>query len=264
VSSPSSTPSPRVGDLLDGRVALVTGGASGIGLGMATAMARHGAAAVLACRRTETGEPAAEALRADGHDATCVRCDVTEPDDVHAAVAATLDRHGRLDCLVHNAVAGKASGPLQHPSDEGWRMLVASSLRASFECARAAHDALREVGGSLVLLTSAAGMEGSAATPLYGAVKAAQRGLAKGLAAEWGPDGIRVNCVAPVAHTPALAGAIDADPSLGERLEARTPLGRIGHPVDDIGPIAVFLASDLSRHVTGQTLSVDGGGFRGL
>ena len=82
MSSPSSTPSPRVGDLLDGRVALVTGGASGIGLGMATAMARYGAAAVLACRRTETGEPAAEALRADGHDATCVRCDVTEPDDV--------------------------------------------------------------------------------------------------------------------------------------------------------------------------------------
>lgn len=251
-------------NLLAGRVALVTGGASGIGLGMATAMARHGAAVVLACRRTQTGEPAAEALRADGHDATCVRCDVTEPDDVHAAVAATLDRHGRLDCLVHNAVAGNAPGPLLHSSEEGWRMLVASSLRASFDCARAAHGALREAGGSLVLLTSAAGMEGSAAMPLYGAVKAAQRGLAKGLAAEWGPDGIRVNCVAPVARTPALAGAIDADPSLGERLEARTPLGRIGDPVDDIGPIAVFLASDLSRHVTGQTVSVDGGGFRGL
>tara|TARA_Y100000814_G_scaffold76234_1_gene48063 strand:- start:51 stop:374 length:324 start_codon:yes stop_codon:yes gene_type:complete len=107
-------------------------------------------------------------------------------------------------------------------------------------------------------------MEGSAAIPLYGVVKAAQRTLAKGLAAEWGPDGIRVNSVAPLALTPAFDTAIVADPSLIKRLEASTPLGRIGDPVEDIGPVAVFLASELSRHVTGQTLVVDGGGFRGL
>ncbi|MEC9395928.1 MAG: SDR family oxidoreductase [Actinomycetota bacterium] len=259
-----SNPTTTGEGLLAGRVALVTGGASGIGLGMATAMAQHGAAVVLACRRTETGEPAAEALRADGHDAICIRCDVTRPGEVHSAVAKALERHGRLDCLVHNAVAGQTGGALVDRPGTGWRLLVASSLRASFECAQAAHGALRETGGSLVLLTSAAGMEGSEAMPLYGAAKAAQRGLAKGLADEWGPDGIRVNCVAPLARTPALAGAIEADPSLGERLEARTPLGRIGDPAEDIGPVAVFLASDLSRHVTGQTVSVDGGGFRGL
>jgi len=250
--------------LLAGRVAVVTGGASGIGLGMTTAMARHGAAVILACRRTETGEPAAEALRDEGLDAMCVRCDVTETGDVEAAVAATLEQHGRLDCLVHNAVAGNAAGPLLDASDRGWRMLVASSLRASFECARAAHIALRAAGGSLVLLTSAAGMEGSAVMPLYGVAKAAQRTLAKGLAAEWGPDGIRVNCLAPLARSPSLDMAIAADPSLGERLVSRTPLGHIGDPVNDVGPAAVFLASDLSRHVSGQTIVVDGGGFRGL
>lgn len=254
------------GPLLEGRVALVTGGASGVGLGMATAMARYGASVVLACIRTETGEPAAATLRAAGLDVRCIRCDVTVTDDVFSAIATTVEEFGRLDCLIHNAVAGTftGAGPITEASLDGWRMLVASSLRASFDCARAGHAALQKAQGSLVLLTSAAGMEGSAAIPLYGVVKAAQRTLAKGLAAEWGHDGIRVNSVAPLALTPAFDTAIVADPSLIKRLEASTPLGRIGDPVEDIGPVAVFLASELSRHVTGQTLVVDGGGFRGL
>ena len=250
--------------LLAGRVVLVTGGAAGIGLGLATAMARAGAAVVLASRRPGVGEAAAGDLRAEGLDATWVRCDVTVPDDVSAAVDGTATAHGRLDCLVHNALEGSAGGPVEGATDENWATLAATSVRASFDCAQTAHPHLRNTGGSLLLLTSAAGMEGSAARPLYAMAKAAQRGFAKGLAAEWGPDGIRVNCIAPVAMTPALAGAIRHDPSLAERLVARTPLGRIGDPINDVGPVAVFLASDLARYVTGQTLVVDGGGFRGL
>ena len=250
--------------LLAGRVALVTGGAAGIGLGLATAMARAGAAVVLASRRPGVGEAAAGHLQAEGLDATWVRCDVTVPDDVSAAVDGAAAVHGRLDCLVHNALDGSAGGPVEGATEEQWATLAATSVRASYDCAQTAHPHLRNTAGSLVLLTSAAGMEGSASRPLYAMAKAAQRGFAKGLAAEWGPDGIRVNCIAPVAMTPALAGAIRHDPSLSERLVARTPLGRIGDPVNDVGPVAVFLASDLARHVTGQTLVVDGGGFRGL
>ena len=260
----NASTSPSGAGLLDGRVALVTGGGAGIGLGLATAMARHGASVVLASRRSEVGEAAAAGLRAEGLQASWVRCDVTVPAEIAAAVLSTAEKLGRLDCLIHNALDGSAVGPLEEATDEGWATLAATSVRASYDCARIAHPHLQATGGSLVLLTSAAGMEGSEARPLYAMAKAAQRGLAKGLAAEWGPDGIRVNCIAPVAMTPALAGAIRHDPSLGERLVARTPLGRIGDPVDDVGPVAVFLAGDLSRHVTGQTVVVDGGGFRGL
>ena len=114
------------------------------------------------------------------------------------------------------------------------------------------------------MMTSAAGMEGSPNVPAYAMVKASQRALAKSLAGEWGSSGVRVNCIAPIAMTPAMASAFRANPDLESRLAARTPLGRIGDPAADIGPVAVFLASDLSRFVTGQTVVADGGGFLGL
>jgi 3-oxoacyl-[acyl-carrier protein] reductase len=246
-------------------VVLVTGGASGLGLGMATAMAAHGAAIVLACRRPETGEPAAADLREAGHDVRCVRCDVTSADDLRAAVDAAVATHGRLDCMVHNAIA-PPGGPtlIQDVAQDQWDAMLATAVRAPFEGARAAHPHLRDAGGSMILMTSSAGMEGSASLPVYAMVKAAQRSMAKGLAVEWGTDGIRVNCIAPVAVTPAMERAYGQNPVLQERLLKRTPLGRIGDPVDDVGPAAVFLASDMARFVTGQTLVVDGGGFLGL
>jgi|TARA_B100000315_G_C14438427_1_gene523544 3-oxoacyl-[acyl-carrier protein] reductase len=250
--------------LLGGRVALITGGAAGIGLGIATAMAREGAAVVLAARRIENGEPAAEALRDAGHRALCVRCDVTSRIDLESAVAATIDGFGHLDCFVHNAVGGSvAPGPIEG-MDDGWPGLLATTVRASFDAAQVAHPHLAAAGGSFLLLTSAAGMEGSASLPAYAMVKASQRALAKSLSQEWGPAGIRVNCIAPVARTPAMDRAYRANPDLEERLLERTPLRRIGDPTDDIGPVAVFLTSDLARFVTGQTIVADGGGFLGL
>jgi len=246
-------------------VVLVTGGASGLGLGMATAMAAHGAAVVLACRRLETGEPAAAGLREAGHDARCVRCDVTSADELLAAVDAAVEAHGRLDCMVHNAIAPPgAPARLEDVTQDHWDAMVATAIRATFDGARAAHRHLRAVGGSMIIMTSSSGMEGSANLAVYAMVKAAQRTLAKGLAVEWGADGIRVNCIAPMAMTPAMDRAYRENPILQERLLGRTPLGRIGDPVRDVGPAAVFLASDLARFVTGQTLSVDGGAFLGL
>ena len=124
---------------------------------------------------------------------------------------------------------------------------------------------LRERSGTLILITSAAGVEGSPYIPAYGVVKAAQRGLAKSLAREWGPLGIRVNCIGPVAWSPAMERSAEGSPVFLEgRLLDRTPLRRIGEPEADIGPVAVFLASDMSRYVTGQTIIADGGGFTGF
>ncbi len=136
---------------------------------------------------------------------------------------------------------------------------------ASIYCAQAASDALRaSEQGRLILVSSAAGVEGSANLPLYAAVKAAQRGFAKSLAREWGERGVTVNCIAPVAVTPALESAFKTNPNLRGRLEGRTPLGRLGDPETDVGSVVAFLASDAAGFVTGQTIACDGGSFTGL
>jgi 3-oxoacyl-[acyl-carrier protein] reductase len=165
--------------------------------------------------------------------------------------------------MIHNALA--PTGP-PHPIEEvpesTWQSMMDTAVRASYLCARLAYPHLRERRGTLILLTSAAGVEGSPYIPAYGLVKAAQRGLAKSLAREWGPEGIRVNCIGPVAMTPAMAVSAKDSPVFTDGLLiGRTPLRYIGEPEADIGPVAVFLASDLSRYMTGQTLIVDGGGF---
>lgn len=251
--------------LLEDRVAIVTGAGQGVGEGIAAAMAEAGAAVVIAARRAENGEPAAQAIRDRGHRALFCRCDVAERADVDAAVVVALDRWGRLDVMVHNAVSPPGPPrPIQEVDDETIAAQIATSTTATFHCAQAAFPHLRAHGGSLILLTSPSGIEGSGHLPVYGAVKGAQRGLLKSLAREWGPHGVRVNAIAPVAWTPAMDVATEANPTLEARLIGRTPLGRIGDPTSDVGPVAVFLASELARHMTGQTLAVDGGRYLGL
>ena len=251
--------------LLADKVAIVTGAGQGVGEGIARALADAGAAVVIAARRAENGEPAAAALRERGHEASFVRCDVTIEADVAAAIEHTIGTHGRLDIVVHNAVSPPGPpGPVQAVDPDVITAQIATSTTASYLFARAAHPHLVANRGTLILLTSPAGMEGSGNLPVYATVKGAQRGLLKSLAREWGPDGIRVNAIAPVAWTPAMTTATQANPTLQARLEARTPLGRIGDPAADIGPVAVFLASDMARHMTGQTMAVDGGRYLGL
>jgi 3-oxoacyl-[acyl-carrier protein] reductase len=252
--------------LLGGKTAIVTGAGQGVGEGIARALAAAGADVVIAARRVETGEAAAEAIRARGHSAICLACDVAERADVDRVVARTVARFGRLDVMVHNALS--PVGPLaevQDAADETWDALLRTGVRASFSCAQAAFAHLRaRPNSSYLLITSPAGIEGSGDRAIYGAVKAAQRGFAKSLAREWGPHGIRVNLIGPVAMTPALEKAYTANPQLEARLIGRTPLRRVGDPEADIGSVAVFLASELARFVTGQTIISDGGGFLGL
>ncbi|MEM9467242.1 MAG: SDR family oxidoreductase [Actinomycetota bacterium] len=251
--------------LLDGKVAIVTGAGQGVGEGIARALAAAGAAVVIATRRAENGEPAAAAIRATGGTATFVRCDVAVEADVVAAVDHTIAEHGGLDLVVHNAVSPPGPpAPVQEVDPDVIIAQIATSTTAVHLLARATHPHLVERRGSMILLTSPAGMEGSGNLPIYATVKGAQRGILKSLAREWGPDGVRVNAIAPVAWTPAMTTATEANPTLQARLEARTPLGRIGDPETDIGPVAVFLASDMARHMTGQTLAVDGGRYLGL
>lgn len=251
---------------LQGRTAIVTGAGQGVGLGIAHAFAAAGANVVIAARRAETGEPAAEEIRARGGEAACIVTDVTSRSDVEACVAATVERYGGLEIMVHNAFRGGKPHRLEDVTAEIWEQNSRTAVWGSYYSAAVAHPHLANAGtkGRLILLTSPAGVEGSVNIPLYSAVKAAQRAMAKSLSKEWGPLGITVNAIAPVAETPALAGAFEENPVLKERVEARASLRRIGDPERDIGGVAVFLASDDGGYVTGQTIVCDGGSFMGL
>lgn len=252
---------------LTGRTAIVTGAGQGVGEGIARRLAADGANVVVAARRAETGEPVAASIRAAGGIAHCIETDVTERAAIERCVALTVERFGSLEIFVHNALAGAIPSRLETLDLEvHWMPMSLTTVWASFRGAQAAEAHLRAAGnrGRLILVTSPSGIEGSSNIPLYSPAKAAQRAIAKSLAREWGPSGITVNCIAPVAETPALAGAFSRNPALKTAIEARTPLGRVGDPERDIGAVAAFLASDDAAYVTGQTIVCDGGSFLGL
>ena len=251
--------------VLAGRTVAITGAGDGVGRGIALACGAAGAYVVVMARR-ENGAETVGLVEERGGSGQWVRGDVTVADDVEAAVAAAVAAGGGLDAMIHNATSRRSSEParLEEVDDECWRDHAAVSLRGAYHCARAALPALRGRGGTLILMTSPAGMEGSATLPLYGVAKAALRGFAKSLAREWAPLGVTVNLVSPLAQTPAMVNAIREDPALADRLGARVPMGRLGDPETDIGPVVVFLASAGAGYVTGQTLPVDGGRFMTL
>jgi NAD(P)-dependent dehydrogenase (short-subunit alcohol dehydrogenase family) len=246
---------------LDGRTILVTGAGGGLGRGIAVACATRGAHVVIASPGPN-GEQTARLVRDRGGSAQWIRCDVTVRADIDAAVACT----DRLDVCVHNATSRRSSQPnlIEDLNADVWADHASVTLRGSYYCAQAALPKLRAAHGTLILMTSPAGMEGSRMLPAYAMVKGALRGFAKSLAREWGPLGVRVNLVSPLARTPAMEQAIRADPPLADRLAKRVPLGRLGDAETDIGAAVAFLASDDARYVTGQTLVVDGGRFTGL
>jgi NAD(P)-dependent dehydrogenase (short-subunit alcohol dehydrogenase family) len=252
---------------LAGRTAIITGAGQGVGEGIARRLAGEGANVVVAARRAVTGEVVADAIRAAGGSAICVETDVTDRDAVARCVAATVERFGSLEIVVHNAFAGAVPHRLEEADlERHWSRMSRTAVWAVLYLARAAWPHLASAGtrGRLVIVTSPSALEGSANIPLYSAVKAAERAIAKSLAREWGPHGVTVNCLAPVADTPALAGAFAANPALRAAIEARSPLGRVGDPERDIGAVAAFLAADDSCYVTGQTIVCDGGSFLGL
>jgi NAD(P)-dependent dehydrogenase (short-subunit alcohol dehydrogenase family) len=255
------------GTRLAGRTAIVTGAGQGIGEGIARRLAAEGAGVVIAARRAETGEPVAESIRELGGSAVCIETDVESRESVEACVAHTVERFGGLQIMVHNAFHGGIPHRLEEADlDRHWKHMSRTGVWAAMYCGQAALAHLRaaEGRGRFIILTSPSGVEGSANIPLYSPVKAAERAIAKSLAREWGPLGITVNCIAPVAASPALVAAFDRTPTLRGAIEARTPLGRVGDPESDIGSVALLHASDDAGFVTGQTIICDGGSFLGL
>lgn len=242
------------------RVVLVTGASGGVGRGIALACGEAGWTVWIAARRAEAAAGVAAEVDDAGGRGRSVVCDVTDPASVRSALAAVVERDGRIDGVVHNATSGLSPVPsdLRTVAAADLRDHVAVSLRGTYLFAAGAHRHLRASSGSFLVLTSEAGFEGKAKLPAYAAVKAAQRGLARSLAREWGPDAIRVNCLAPLAATPAMEAAFANDPAMAARVLGRNPLGRLGDTVEDIGPVARFLLGPDSRFVTGNTVMADG------
>ncbi|WIM90272.1 SDR family oxidoreductase [Candidatus Mycobacterium wuenschmannii] len=244
---------------------LVTGAGRGVGQGIARALALDGAH-VFVGTRSDNGHEVAAQLTNSGYRATWVRCDVTALDSVTRAVEMAIADTGRLDALVHNATSNASSQPhrLEDVDEALWRDHFSVSVAGAYHCAGAGFEALRDRRGTYLVMTSPAGIEGSATLPLYATMKGALRGFAKSLAREWGPHGITVNVISPLAYSPAMTSAIEAEPAMEERLKRRIPLGRIGDPDNDIGAAISFLVGPSARYLTGQTIGVDGGHFTNL
>jgi 3-oxoacyl-[acyl-carrier protein] reductase len=250
---------------LSERTVIVTGGAAGVGRGIALACGAAGGHVVVASRR-ENGREVADEISARGGAATWSACDVADHDSVQRTVADARERTGSVHSVVHNATSNRSSEPhrLEDVSLDLFDEHAAVSLRGAYHCARAAQPDLEQSHGTLIVMTSPAGIEGSATLPLYATMKGALRGFAKSLAREWAPLGITVNVVSPLAFSPAMVNAIAEDPDMEGRLNRRVPLGRVGDPEADVGRAVAFLVGPDAGYVTGQTLGIDGGHFMGL
>jgi 3-oxoacyl-[acyl-carrier protein] reductase len=242
-------------------VVIVTGASGGVGRGIAIACGAAGWTVWIAARRQAEGTAVAREVDAAGGRGRFVACDAADRASVEAAVAAAVGRDGRLDGFVHNATSGLSPHPvrLADVPVAALRDHVAVSVRGSVHAAQASYPHLVASAGSLLLLTSEAGVEGKVRLTPYASVKAAQRGMVRALAREWGRQGVRVNAIAPLATSPAMERAFASDPEVAPRVLGRNPLGRLGDATRDIGSAARFLLSDDARYITGHTIPVDGG-----
>ena len=244
---------------LSGRVAIVTGGNGGIGLGMAKGMAQAGAAIVVAARDEAKNGEAVRALEELGTQALAVQVDVTQEASCRAMVQAAIERFGRLDVLVNNAGTTIRKQPEEYTIEE-WHLLLETNLTSAFMCSQAAYPAMQQAGGGkIVMIGSMMSIFGASFTAPYAATKGGIVQLAKALACAWAKDNIQVNAVLPGWIDSALTRRARRDiAGLEERVVARTPAGRWGTP-DDFAGVAVFLASPASDFITGAAITVDGG-----
>ncbi|WP_208027062.1 glucose 1-dehydrogenase [Rhabdothermincola sediminis] len=243
-----------------GKVALVTGGASGIGRATVEQLAAAGARVVVADLDDVQGAGVADAVHASGGEAVFVRTDVAVPDEVEAMVAATLDRFERLDVAVNNAGRPGAYAALTDQTLEDWERTLAVNLTGTFMCLRAEISAMVTAGGgAIVNVASAAGLMGFAHLPAYVASKHGVIGLTKSVALEFARSGIRVNAVCPGnVRTQMLEGFAGGDEQTLQGMGRMQPIGRLGTP-QEVAEAIVWLCSDAASFVTGHAMAVDGG-----
>ena len=252
-------------DLTD-KVAIVTGSSRGIGLAIAAAMAEHGAKIVISSRKQDACDEVAHAINAQHGDGTAivVAANISSKEDLQNLVDQTRKAFGRIDVLVCNAASNPYYGPMAGISDEQFRKILDNNVIANhWLISMVAPEMLERGEGSIIIVSSIGGLTSSTMIGAYNISKAADFQLARNLAAEFGPKGVRVNCIAPGLVKTDFARALWENPDTLKAVTRSTPLRRIGEP-HEIAGAAVYLASPASTFMTGQTMIVDGGSTIGV
>ena len=244
---------------LDGRVAVITGSSRGIGRSIAEHMARHGARVVISSRKQPACEEVAAGIRAAGGEAVAVPANIADKAQLEQLVAAARAQWGRIDVLVCNAASNPYYGPMSGLPDETFHKVLQNNIVSNLWLANLVlPEMAQRRDGAVIIVSSIGGLKGSATLGAYCVSKAADMQLARNLAAEFGPDNVRVNTIAPGLIRTDFARALWENPDILKRSTERTPLRRIGEP-DEISGMAVFLASKAGAFTTGQTFVIDGG-----
>lgn len=251
---------------LSGKVAVITGSSRGIGRAIAEAMADQGAKVVISSRKADACAEGAQAINAKhgGSTALPIPANISSKDDLQNLVDETRRQLGRIDILVCNAASNPYYGPMAGISDDQFRKILDNNVIANhWLIAMVAPEMLERKEGSIILISSIGGLRGSTMIGAYNISKAADFQLARNLAAEFGPAGVRVNCIAPGLIRTDFARTLWEDPDTLKVVTRGSPMQRIGEP-HEIAGAAVFLASPASTFMTGQTIVVDGGSTIGV
>ncbi len=251
---------------LTGKVAIVTGSSRGIGKAIAEALADQGAKVVISSRNQDACEPVAAAINAqhgEGH-AIAIAASISSKEALQNLVDQTIGKFGQVDVLVCNAASNPYYGPMAGISDDQFRKILDNNVIANHWLINmVAPDMLAREDGSIIIISSVGGLTGSATIGAYNISKAADFQLARNLAAEFGPKGVRINCIAPGLIRTDFAKALWENPDTLKAVTRHTPMRRIGEP-HEIAGAAVFLASPASTFMTGQAIVVDGGSTIGV
>lgn len=238
---------------------IITGSSRGIGEAAARLLAERGHRVVISSRNQESCEAVAREIRANGGQAVAIACHVGKEEQLEALVAGTVEQYGRLDNLVLNAASNPVYGPSENVDRKAFDVIMHNNVYGSMRLSHLARPYMAEAGGgSVVLVSSIAGLLGNRVIGAYGLSKAAENQLVRNLALEFGPDGIRVNAVAPGLIRTDFSKALLSDERTVKHFERTTPLGRIGEP-DDIARVIAFLVGEDSAWLSGQVITADGG-----
>jgi NAD(P)-dependent dehydrogenase (short-subunit alcohol dehydrogenase family) len=244
---------------LEGRVAVITGAGQGIGRGIARRFAREGCRIVVAELRPDTGQRTADEVAELGSEAVFVPTDVSVKEQATGAVEAAVEHFGRLDVLVNNAWGGGTISRFEWKTDDEMRHGIETGFLSNFWTMQAAFGPMKaQGGGSIVNLCSLNGVNAHRYSLEYNTAKEAVRAMTRTAAVEWGRHQIRCNAICPAAATEAYVAFRDANPETAAEMLEENPMGRMGDPETDIGGVALFLASDDSAYLSGNTLFVDG------